>query len=187
MSSAGKLAVVTVSGGLASVAGGGKFGNGAVTAAFGYLYNELGQRPTKGTPIDPHGDHYVPDNELPMNSTDILQYREFVYDELTDSWRVQFTVPSESEVSPTFARRGVGAGTEQSGYVVTPPTSPPFAVGVNPQSAIRLGFSTPGFDGPYFVVYNSMGQPISPVTGQTVPPARQHYPFDAVKTFFNKP
>jgi hypothetical protein len=28
-------------GGLASVAGGGKFGNGAVTAAFGYLFNEL--------------------------------------------------------------------------------------------------------------------------------------------------
>jgi hypothetical protein len=41
MSSAGKLAVVTVSGGLASVAGGGKFGNGAVTAAFGYLYNSF--------------------------------------------------------------------------------------------------------------------------------------------------
>jgi hypothetical protein len=28
-------------GGLASVAGGGKFGNGAVTAAFGYLFNDL--------------------------------------------------------------------------------------------------------------------------------------------------
>ena len=28
-------------GGLASIAGGGKFGNGAVTAAFGYLFNEL--------------------------------------------------------------------------------------------------------------------------------------------------
>jgi len=38
---AGRLAVVTVSGGLASVAGGGKFGNGAVTAAFGYLYNSF--------------------------------------------------------------------------------------------------------------------------------------------------
>jgi hypothetical protein len=48
MSSAGKLAVVTVSGGLASVAGGGKFGNGAVTAAFGYLYNELGNGRERG-------------------------------------------------------------------------------------------------------------------------------------------
>ena len=28
-------------GGLASVAGGGKFGNGAVTAAFAYLFNEM--------------------------------------------------------------------------------------------------------------------------------------------------
>jgi hypothetical protein len=35
----GKLIFVSVSGGLASVAGGGKFGNGAVTAAFGYLFN----------------------------------------------------------------------------------------------------------------------------------------------------
>ena len=33
--------VSTVSGGVASVAGGGKFGNGAVTAAFGYLYNSM--------------------------------------------------------------------------------------------------------------------------------------------------
>ena len=33
------LAITTTAGGLASVAGGGKFGNGAVTAAFGYLYN----------------------------------------------------------------------------------------------------------------------------------------------------
>ena len=36
------LVVTTTAGGLASVAGGGKFGNGAVTAAFGYLYNHLG-------------------------------------------------------------------------------------------------------------------------------------------------
>jgi hypothetical protein len=52
MSSAGKLAVVTVSGGLASVAGGGKFGNGAITAAFGYLYNELGNNHERGYEID---------------------------------------------------------------------------------------------------------------------------------------
>lgn len=35
----GRLVVTTVAGGVASVAGGGKFGNGAVTAAFGYLFN----------------------------------------------------------------------------------------------------------------------------------------------------
>ena len=34
------MAVTTTAGGLASVAGGGKFGNGAITAAFGYLYND---------------------------------------------------------------------------------------------------------------------------------------------------
>jgi RHS repeat-associated protein len=37
MNRAGKLFVDSTAGGLASVAGGGKFGNGAVTAAFGYL------------------------------------------------------------------------------------------------------------------------------------------------------
>jgi RHS repeat-associated protein len=38
---AGGAAAEAVIGGLASVAGGGKFGNGAVTGAFGYLYNFL--------------------------------------------------------------------------------------------------------------------------------------------------
>jgi len=37
-----KLIATSVLGGLASVAGGGKFGNGALTAAFGYLFNEVG-------------------------------------------------------------------------------------------------------------------------------------------------
>jgi hypothetical protein len=36
-----KLVATSVVGGLASVAGGGKFANGAVTAAFGYLFNEM--------------------------------------------------------------------------------------------------------------------------------------------------
>jgi hypothetical protein len=36
-----KLVATSVLGGLASVAGGGKFANGAVTAAFGYLFNSL--------------------------------------------------------------------------------------------------------------------------------------------------
>jgi hypothetical protein len=35
----GKLVATSVIGGLAAVAGGGKFANGAVTAAFGYLFN----------------------------------------------------------------------------------------------------------------------------------------------------
>lgn len=35
------LAARVVLGGISSVAGGGKFGNGAITAAFGYLYNDI--------------------------------------------------------------------------------------------------------------------------------------------------
>jgi hypothetical protein len=37
-----KLVANSVMGGLASVAGGGNFANGATTAAFGYLFNEVG-------------------------------------------------------------------------------------------------------------------------------------------------
>jgi hypothetical protein len=42
-------------GGLASVAGGGKFGNGAVTAAFGYLFNELSHESEYGGPPQGQG------------------------------------------------------------------------------------------------------------------------------------
>jgi hypothetical protein len=38
-------------GGLASVASGGKFANGAVTAAFGYLFNQVKYEPGKGDPF----------------------------------------------------------------------------------------------------------------------------------------
>jgi RHS repeat-associated protein len=38
----GRLIASTTLGGLASVAGGGKFANGAVTGAFGYLFNQVG-------------------------------------------------------------------------------------------------------------------------------------------------
>ena len=40
----GGLALTSAAGGLASVAGGGKFENGAITAAFGYMYNACGGR-----------------------------------------------------------------------------------------------------------------------------------------------
>lgn len=41
MSGAQRLVASTVIGGAASVAGGGKFANGAITGAFGYLFNEV--------------------------------------------------------------------------------------------------------------------------------------------------
>jgi hypothetical protein len=43
-----KLIATSVLGGLASVAGGGKFTNGAITAAFGYLFNEMGNHAQRG-------------------------------------------------------------------------------------------------------------------------------------------
>jgi hypothetical protein len=50
LDSQSKLVATSVVGGLASVAGGGKFANGAVTAAFGYLFNEMGAYAMRGTP-----------------------------------------------------------------------------------------------------------------------------------------
>ncbi|HET7831443.1 MAG TPA: RHS repeat-associated core domain-containing protein [Gallionella sp.] len=52
----GKLVAVSVVGGTASVVGGGRFANGAVTAAFGYLYNECMGKDCKlfdGMKLDP--------------------------------------------------------------------------------------------------------------------------------------
>lgn len=53
----GGTIVSGVAGGLASVAGGGKFANGAVTVAFGYLFNQSigGQRPRFPQSGDPVG------------------------------------------------------------------------------------------------------------------------------------
>src|SRR5262249_27862613 len=47
--SVGSLMMNTTLGGLASIAGGGKFANGAVTAAFGYLFNGAMGRAVGGT------------------------------------------------------------------------------------------------------------------------------------------
>jgi RHS repeat-associated protein len=44
LNSAGQLVATSIVGGVASVAGGGKFANGAITAAFGYLFNAEGGR-----------------------------------------------------------------------------------------------------------------------------------------------
>jgi hypothetical protein len=45
------LVAHAVVGGLASVAAGGKFANGAVTAAFGYLFNQAGKGSSDGRPL----------------------------------------------------------------------------------------------------------------------------------------
>jgi hypothetical protein len=49
-----KLVATSVVGGVASVAGGGKFANGAVTAAFGYLFNEGGRELLKYREVPDH-------------------------------------------------------------------------------------------------------------------------------------
>ncbi|MDC7789639.1 DUF637 domain-containing protein [Rhodoplanes sp. TEM] len=50
----GGLALTSVAGGLASVAGGGKFENGAVTAAFGYMYNQAAGKAQAGYDYENH-------------------------------------------------------------------------------------------------------------------------------------
>jgi RHS repeat-associated protein len=44
-----KLTISTVAGGIGSIAGGGKFANGAITGAFGYLFNAGGAQPKCNT------------------------------------------------------------------------------------------------------------------------------------------
>jgi hypothetical protein len=51
----GGLVITSTAGGLASVAGGGKFANGALTAAFGYLFNQNGGRKQSDQADDPFG------------------------------------------------------------------------------------------------------------------------------------
>jgi len=60
MDSTTQLVANTVLGGAASVAGGGKFANGAVTAAFGYLFNAVGDFPPKPPGYDPATWRYAP-------------------------------------------------------------------------------------------------------------------------------
>jgi hypothetical protein len=56
----GRLVASTTLGGLASVAGGGKFANGAVTGAFGYLFNDLGGSATSANGATGGDSVYVP-------------------------------------------------------------------------------------------------------------------------------
>jgi len=72
-----KLIATSVLGGLASVAGGGKFGNGALTAAFGYLFNEVALVCRGvGVSINPiqHCGLFVYDGDDPATATVRRQY-----------------------------------------------------------------------------------------------------------------
>ena len=71
--------------------------------------------------------------------------------------------------------------------MVSPDGSPPVEAGKLPKSAICIGFSGGGDGQPYFKVYNSGGQEISPVTGRIVlGQSVAHYPLDLVRTFIQK-
>lgn len=93
-----------VVGGLASVAGGGKFGNGAVTAAFGYLFNDIaviwGQRRDGSwnpfghvaLAIEGHGTYsYGNDTPLGSDATEYVASQSRVRDQ------VIITIPTTPE------------------------------------------------------------------------------------------
>jgi RHS repeat-associated protein len=175
------LVVNAALGGGAAVLGGGKFENGAVTSAFGYLFNALLQRtPNAGQSIDPYGEQYVGLSQTPTNAQQILQYRIFYYDTESGTWSVGFDFPaSGSQVTPTYARRGPDAGTSEVGFVVSPPGSPAVVPGQNPQSSVRVGFENVVTGDAYYITYNADGQAISPVTGRTVGNDLAHYPIQS--------
>lgn len=150
------------------------FGNAIIHVDLGIGSNTI--EPAPGTPIYPHGEGYVPLDRIAQNARQILQCRRVFYDSPSGTYRMGFSFPDNTTIIPTYARRGPDRGQMQSGYVFSPPGSPPVGPGKNPQSSVRVGLRSPYFPGPYFRVYNDAGQAISPVTGRIGPDASTHYP-----------
>jgi hypothetical protein len=137
-----------------------------------------------GAPIQPFGEPNVSYKKLPEGAQQVLQWRFFVQDDQTGEWHIGMSFPAGgTQVRPAKVTRGQDAGIAESGYVLSPPGSPPLppeGSGKNPPSGIRLGSYTKYTGQAYFRVYNAGGQPISPVTGRTVTDESQlgHYPLD---------
>jgi hypothetical protein len=142
-----------------------------------------------GTPVTPYDEKAVSYNNLPMNARQILKYRMFVQDDVTEEWHVGMDVPPGSAARFTLKTRGQDAGKADSGWVIAPPGSPPLppeGSGDEPRSGLRYGKLNPSTSEPYFKVFNDEGQAISPVTGRTVEKLspEAHYLVDPVKSWF---
>jgi RHS repeat-associated protein len=124
-----------------------------------------------GTMIAPYGERVVPLSQMPPSSAGILKYRLFMRDP-GGPWKVGIHLPPSYTVAQTTNSAGV-----QNGFVWYP-LSCPLTPGRNPINGVRIGFANARTGNPYFRVFNNSRQPISPVTGKTVPPQSNeaHYP-----------
>ena len=178
-----RSAIAGAFGGVGSKLTGGKFTNGFVSAAFAHMWNQERhlREPPSGTKIAPYGEKLVPLSQVPHGSKQVLQYRVFFYDEITQSWWVGFHGPAAgTEMVMTYNHKG-----DHVGFAISPPGSPAIerGSGLNPISGIRIGFRNATTGLPYFSVFNSTRQPISPVTGKSVPRQSDfsHYPIDPIR------
>lgn len=142
--------------------------------------------PPPGTPIGPFREALVPLDQIPDNARGILQYRAIFYDQTTGKYEIGFSFPLSSGFTsePAFNQRGEAPGNNEVGIFVLLPESPPFprGQGLNPRLGIRVGYNYRGTGVPYFRVFNSKGQAISPVTGKTVGAGDSHYPLDILRS-----
>jgi hypothetical protein len=110
-----RLVVQGVAGGLASVAGGGKFENGAVTAAFGYLFNDLALIRGHGgvNQINPFGHigiaiegfgMYSYGNDTPLGS-DATDYATSQSDKRGQTVVIIETTPEQDQAAAEYLRQ----------------------------------------------------------------------------------
>jgi hypothetical protein len=118
---------------------------------------------------DPHGHPFVPDKLLPNNAQGVLGGNRII-DPATG--QVIMSFPRDWTAYPL--PRGGGFVIAPSGW--SPAQGLAGVVRVQPMatgSAIRNPIG-------YYVVYNGMGQPISPYDGRTVPPAETYNAIGAI-------
>ena len=146
LSSGARLVAISTVGGLASVAGGGKFGNGAVTAAFGYLFN----RALKARSITERSDdrfirQFELDEAAGAKGGVVIQRMDIVETRkdgkaLPDSWFEVF--PVEARTKEAFPADTWEMGVSLKG--VTMGGSATYYEGVTEQDVKNLGFTQGG-------------------------------------------
>jgi len=131
-----------------------------------------------GTIIAPYGEAVVPLNQMSPSSREILQYRYFVREHPGEPWWIGISFPP---VGYRVAKTKNASGA-MNGFIWYPTNCPKPIGGREPRSGMRVGMRNPYTQLPYFRVFNSGGQPISPVTGRTVSTQSHeaHYPLGGV-------
>jgi RHS repeat-associated protein len=137
----GKLAASAVVGGTASVIGGGKFQNGAITGAFGYLFNEMGNNRQRGygwTTSDAAANAALLEAN-PLSITANVEYGGNIYSDGRESYDYTGPITQGIQHGITLYPGDIPAGTNLVGAYHTHSDYTTFGV--------RLGFSFPFLTG----------------------------------------